>query len=272
MAHDSFQLEDYFDPELTESLRQQDITRYLASRLIRKIALAFLGIAIVIGLPIIFPRYRDFDVINNSPIFRYLMLFMILYVLIAILTVTQNLKETSLRGQKWLKRHLSGTDLVAFIALLLAILVSINTFFMSFATVDGRSMEPTLQPFDSIILRHFNIEYERFDLVVVNINRDVYYIKRIIGMPGDEIVFDGAELTINGHAFDEPYLEVGTITCKEDSPCVYAVPKGHVFIMGDNRDNSTDSRNINIGPMPLEQVYGRVSFRVGPSHSFGPVQ
>ncbi len=272
MDRDSITLEDYFNSELTETLRQQDLTKQLASRLKRKIVLAFLCIAIVIGLPILFPRYRDFDVINNSPIFRYLLLFMVLYILIAILNVSQNLKQATPTSEKWLKRHLSGTDLVAFIALLLAILVSVNTFFLSFATVDGRSMEPTLQSFDSIILRHFDLDYERFDVVVVNITRDVYYIKRVIGLPGDVVVFDGASLTINGIPFDEPYLQVGTITCKEDNPCVYRVPEGHVFIMGDNRDNSTDSRNTGIGPLPLEQVYGRVFFRIGPAESIGPVQ
>lgn len=108
-------------------------------------------------------------------------------------------------------------------------------------------------------------EPERFDIIVFHSPEGKDYIKRVIGLPGDRIEYKNDNLYINGKAYDEPYLNEykkkmidGTLTDSftlEDTPVnSKAVPEGHLFVLGDNRINSKDSRHI--GAVPIEKVVG----------------
>ena len=96
--------------------------------------------------------------------------------------------------------------------------------------------------------------------------RENTYIKRIIGLPGDEIAFTGGKLTVNGAPVDEPYLSSPT----DD----YAVRLGEdqYLALGDNRAESYDSRMADMGPIRRADILGRVRWILFPLSRFGPIQ
>ncbi len=149
-----------------------------------------------------------------------------------------------------------------FIAIILAFII--RTFFLTPIVVEGASMEPTLQDQDRMIVTKIG-EPKRFDVVVFHATEEQDYIKRVIGLPGDRIEYKNDILYVNGKAYEEPYLNEykqnitsGTLTesfSLEDTPVGSAtVPEGHLFVMGDNRRHSQDSRHI--GAIPMDKIVG----------------
>ncbi|MGG1676673.1 signal peptidase I [Neobacillus sp. NRS-1170] len=155
---------------------------------------------------------------------------------------------------EWVKSIL-GALVIAFI---------IRSFFFTPIVVDGESMNPTLQDKDRMVVTKIG-EPKRFDIVVFHAPDGRDYIKRVIGLPGDSIEYKNDVLYINGKAYNEPYLEKykkrlndGTLTysftLKETAVGSDTVPKDSLFVMGDNRRQSKDSRDI--GVIPMEKVIG----------------
>ena len=149
------------------------------------------------------------------------------------------------------------------VAIILAIMV--RAIFLTPIVVDGASMNPTLHNKDRMLVTKIG-EPKRFDIVVFHAPDGRDYIKRVIGLPGDQIEYKNDILYINGKAYEEPYLEQykektneGTLTdsftLKETAVGRETVPKGHLFVLGDNRQHSTDSREI--GAVPLDKVIGK---------------
>ncbi|WP_413381721.1 signal peptidase I [Alkalihalobacillus sp. 1P02AB] len=154
------------------------------------------------------------------------------------------------------------------IALLLAFLI--RYFLFAPIVVDGESMTPTLQDGDRMIVNKFSytlFEPERFDIVVFHAPGGKDYIKRIIGLPGDEIEYRSDVLYVNGEPIDEIFLEElkvryegETLTNNftlEDVTNQFVVPDDHLFVLGDNRRHSKDSRDI--GTVPYDEVIGKAS-------------
>lgn len=147
------------------------------------------------------------------------------------------------------------------IALLVAVLV--RTFLLAHFVVDGESMESTLDPGDRVFVNKMSYRLHdpnRGDVVVLHeINgaseRDL--IKRVIALPGEEIEMVNCVVRIDGMILQEPYLDPTIVSpgrCGSDvAPTV--VPDEHVFVMGDNRPGSHDSRAL--GPVPFEDLVGR---------------
>ncbi|WP_042150203.1 signal peptidase I [Paucisalibacillus sp. EB02] len=149
-----------------------------------------------------------------------------------------------------------------FIAIILTFII--RTFLFTPVVVDGFSMEPTLQDKDRMIVSKIG-EPKRFDIVVFQKSESEDYIKRVIGLPGDRIEYIDDQLYINGTPYDEPYLDefkqkmvdgplTGSFTLRETPVGSDVVPEGHLFVMGDNRQGSRDSRHI--GAIPLEKIIG----------------
>lgn len=108
-------------------------------------------------------------------------------------------------------------------------------------------------------------EPKRFDIIVFHATENTDYIKRVIGLPGDRVEYRDDVLYINGKPYDEPYLDkskqevkvgplTSSFTLRETPVGSDVVPEGHLFVMGDNRRNSKDSRHI--GAIPMEDVVG----------------
>jgi signal peptidase I len=157
----------------------------------------------------------------------------------------------------------------------------IRFFFFTPIVVDGESMMPTLEHGDRMIVNKigYNVgEPDRFDIVVFHAPEEKDYIKRIIGLPGDHLAYEDDQLYINGEPVDEPYLDAykegitGTLTedfTLEEIIDQDTIPEGHVFVMGDNRRASKDSRMI--GVVPLDEIIGSTSFVFWPMAEAGVV-
>ena len=147
-------------------------------------------------------------------------------------------------------------------ALLIAFAIAafIRYFLFTPIVVDGDSMMPTLENGDRMIVNKFSYkigEPDRFDIVVFHAPEQKDYIKRVIGVPGDFVEYKDDQLYINGEPIDEPYLDAykaeisegnltGDFSLKDIDPSLDVIPEGYVFVMGDNRRFSKDSRHIGI--------------------------
>lgn len=170
-------------------------------------------------------------------------------------------------------------------AILIAVIVvgGIRFFLFEPVLVDGESMMPTLEDGERIIVNKIGYslgEPERFDIIVFHASEEEDYVKRIIGLPGDHIAYENDVLFINGEAQDEPYLSAlkeqkseGSLTLDftlEELLEIEEIPEGYVFVLGDNRENSTDSRII--GLVPMDEIMGSASFVFWPLDEAGFVE
>ena len=178
------------------------------------------------------------------------------------------------RRERQRKKGRSGLrDL--FVTLLIAFVLVfgvVRPFIVAAYWVPTESMVPTLQVGDRVFVNKFIYRFaepERGDIVVfesVNGGQEDL-IKRIVALPGDEIEVGNGVLLMNGEEQREPYLN-GEMSFA-DSYGPTEVPEGHVFVMGDNRANSADSRVF--GPLPIENIEGEAFMRFWPPLRIGSV-
>lgn len=151
-----------------------------------------------------------------------------------------------------------------FIALLL--FLAMNTL-TARVRVDGSSMEPTLHNDELIIVNRLAYRFsqpESGDIIVFHLPHDpeTDYIKRIIGLPGDTIAISEKQVYVNGEKIVETYIAAPT-----HNQGSWTVPQGELFVMGDNRNNSADSRTW--GTVPLEDVTGKALIVYWPPENWG---
>lgn len=145
-----------------------------------------------------------------------------------------------------------------------------NSYVLAKATVEGPSMQPTLQNKDILFLEKISTEtsnIKRGQIVVFdskNMDGD-YYIKRVIGIAGDVVEIKNGHVYLNGNVLNEEYLSANDITEPLSTQSKYTVPNGCVFVLGDNRTNSVDSRML--GPISLKDLKGHAVIRVFPFDS-----
>jgi len=150
------------------------------------------------------------------------------------------------------------------IALIIAFLI--RGFVVSPIIVDGPSMQPTLYDRDQMIVNKFTYHFsepERFDIVVFHATEEKDYIKRVIGLPGEHVEVKNNQLYINDIKKNEYFLndneDIETIDFTLESlPGNYdVIPDNKVLVLGDNRENSTDSRMI--GLVDIDEIVGKTS-------------
>lgn len=139
-----------------------------------------------------------------------------------------------------------------------ALVLVIHNYIGQLVRVDGASMQPTLYTDQRVVVTkipYWNDEnIERGDIVITKYpgSRE-NFVKRVLALPGDTIEITDGVLYINKTEIDEPYI-------KETMYADYqltTIPEGHYFVMGDNRNNSKDSRNSSVGALPREMIQGR---------------
>lgn len=161
-------------------------------------------------------------------------------------------------------------DWVGAMVTALVVLVLLFTFLLRNVGVDGDSMLPTLQHGDRLLLTSLVDEYRPGDIVVVDRYTQKPLIKRVIAVAGDvvEIRLDGT-LMINGVERHESYIQGANVRRDLDEPLT--VPEGCLFILGDNRTISKDSRMNEVGCVSIKDVVGKVLYRLWPLSSIGSV-
>lgn len=186
-------------------------------------------------------------------------------------------------------------ELVETILLTLVIFVAVRTLVVNFR-VDGESMHPSLANGQYLLVNkavffHFDLNAarnllpgpdtagedtvylfhppQRGDIVVFNppTPSDKPYVKRVIGLPGDTISVRNREVLVNGVTIDEPYIAAEPNYSYPLGGGDYTVPAGSIFVLGDNRNNSSDSHAF--GAVPLDNVIGKAIVSYWPPEGFG---
>jgi signal peptidase I len=172
-------------------------------------------------------------------------------------------------------------DLLEVVVLAFGFFLVIYLLILQPHKIDGRSMEPNFHNGEYLLTQR--VEYkilkklpQRGDVVVFTApppNQDKDYIKRIIGIPGDEISLSGGKYYINGNVLKETYIPSDVMTqgayfLQEGQN--YVVPTGKYFVSGDNRNNSSDSRYF--GPIPFNDIKGKAWFRYWPLNQMGSIR
>ena len=164
---------------------------------------------------------------------------------------------------------------VSIVTALLAVLI-IRSFFFTIIRVDGTSMTDTLQNNDRLFVTVLDMKLhgpDRFDVVITHYDDTrKEYVKRVIGLPGDTLEVKSGVLYVNGEAYEEPFLSpdrsVNYSLPQYDFGPI-EVPEGSYFVMGDNRDNSRDSRRV--GFLSEDKIVGKVRYIIWPLNRIGSV-
>ncbi len=196
--------------------------------------------------------------------------------------------KTKTFGQKLLD---DVVDIAESTIITIFVIAMIFTYFLHPVGVEGGSMNPTLIDKDRILMTtvYFGIDYgdiividndyaydidENGDPVKVNIDGNRLkecIIKRVIATPGQEIDLRDGKVYIDGKEIDEPYIASDAQTLPEDAfsgKYPFKVPDGYYFVMGDNREHSSDSHNSGVGLIKKDQIYGKAIVRYQPIKDF----
>jgi signal peptidase I len=137
-------------------------------------------------------------------------------------------------------------------------------------------MYPTLEDGDNLLIDKISYRFqepERFDIIVFQYPhaQDTYYIKRIIGLPGETVLIQDGQIYINGELLEDPY---GAEPMENPGRAYRQITlgPGEYFVLGDNRNVSSDSRDSSVGNVTTEQIVGKVFLRIYPWKQMGKVE
>ena len=163
---------------------------------------------------------------------------------------------------------------MSFISFAFFTVILVFTFLLRIAVVSGESMLPTLQDKDRLIVSYLFYTPKNGDIVIVDCEDsilDKVIVKRVIATAGQtvDIDFDAGTVKVDGAVLEESYIN--NLTQLDEGAHEYpvTVPEGCVFVMGDNRMNSTDSRSPLVGFVPVDDILGKVVLRIFPFSSIG---
>lgn len=165
------------------------------------------------------------------------------------------------------------------IVIAVAVALFIKSFIMTVAEVDGESMLDTLHDKERLITWKLGYTPERNDIVIFQPRESTpknkkFFVKRVIATEGQsvEIKYDENAVYVDGEKIDEPYIFEEMLDISFGSTDYWEVPEGCVFVMGDNRNNSRDSRSDSVGFVDRDAIEGKVIFRFWPLNKMGTVK
>jgi len=179
--------------------------------------------------------------------------------------ISENIKQSGTLREIW---DWAQTIIIAVIIALL-----IRSFLFEIILVDGNSMAPTLFDRDRVFVNkiiYLLEEPSHGDIVIFKTPEDnkSNYVKRLIGLPGDRIKIENGIVYLNGDPLHEPYVEVPAINDYME----VTVPEGAFFALGDNRNDSKDSRDFRIGFISMKNLVGKAVWRIWPLSNISPIQ
>ena len=159
------------------------------------------------------------------------------------------------------------------------VIILIFTFVVSLQPIAGNSMSPTLEEGQVVTVFKLFKHYERNDVVVLKLDSK-YYVKRIIGLPGERIDYLNGILKIDNISYKETFLDESVVTSNflfEDVCPTWKCPNGVIpdnmyLVLGDNRPDSLDSRDSSFGLIEKKNIKGKVFFKIWPVNNIGLVQ
>lgn len=169
-------------------------------------------------------------------------------------------------------------DILETVVFIGSLFIVVYLFVMQPNQVKGASMDPSFNSGDYIFTSKVTYKFRglnRGDVVVFKSpkNPDIEYIKRIIGLSGDKIMIKDSEVYVNGVQLSENYIAAKTNLWEggfsKDGETI-TIPDGDIFVMGDNRPRSSDSREF--GPVPESSVIGQVFYRYFPANKMGSIE
>ena len=200
--------------------------------------------------------------------------------------------EPQAEKEKYSLRELGGDilDIVETVFVAFFMVTLVFTFLFCTANVDGDSMVPTLQDGDRLVVSRLSKSYDNGDILIIysgtsymfdesgtlrpNPGLDKRIVKRLIAQGGQEvnIDFEAGVVYVDGKALDEPYISGPTRRDYQSFQYPFTVPEGYVFVLGDNRGISKDSRHPDVGLVSEEEIVGKVVFRILPFSKVGRVK
>lgn len=178
--------------------------------------------------------------------------------------------KAELRRVKYAERYMKSLKSTIYtLVTVAAITVLIATVFLPVLQIYGTSMTPTLQD-GNIVVSSKHSKIEKQDVVAFYYNNKIL-VKRVIAVSGEWVdIEDDGTVYVNSIALEEPYIsEKSQGDCDIKMP--YQVPEGKIFVMGDHREISVDSRNKSIGCISEEHIVGRLVYRVWPLNQLGKI-
>lgn len=161
------------------------------------------------------------------------------------------LKKYDGKKQGWLRQ---GKELAVFIILMFVVF----RFIIGVSLVNGSSMTPSLKNGDVVVYMRIVPNYEKGDIVCIRMPSGEYYIKRVIGLAGDTVEIRDGSVYVNSTVREENYAQGRTETQGDSIKYPYEVKADRVFVLGDNREESMDSRTF--GAVAKSQIRGKVLF------------
>ena len=180
-------------------------------------------------------------------------------------------------------------DLLESVVVSVFVVMLVFTFLVCTADVEGSSMEPTLLENNRLLVNRIDKHYETGDILILDSDKaripepdgsitekkglEKRIVKRLIAQSGQQVDIDFTEgiVRVDGEVLDEPYISAPTKRDIGGFTYPITIPEGYVFVMGDNRPVSNDSRSDMIGLIPVENIIGKVIIRISPLSDFGKV-
>ena len=181
-------------------------------------------------------------------------------------------KEDKLKTDKKENKKMKKifVDYIKVIIIALIISFAIKTFVITTTVVNGISMNPTINDKDRLVVNKIFFmkkNITRGDIIDFYVpEAKKYYLKRVIGVEGDIVEIKDNRLYLNGKMQNEPYVSTN-VTSPHNQTTEWQVPKGYIFVLGDNRSNSRDGRDL--GVVSRENIVGKIIFRFYPFNNFG---
>ena len=169
------------------------------------------------------------------------------------------LHEAVMNKKKYGKKGLERITLIVGAAIVIISVMIVFFILMGISRVDGQSMMPTLSDNEPLFFYRFDRHFNRGDIVAIDMPSGEYYVKRIIAVGGDEVDIKDGSVYLNGEKLEEPYIQGKTVPTSEIVEYPLVVSEGKFFVLGDNRENSRDSRAI--GEVSYYAILGKIMGR-----------